>query len=146
MSQANPYAAPKADVEAPPDGTAPVLWNPNAAGAWSLLFTPIFGSILLLKNWRAIGLEDKVRSARIWLIASVVMLIPVMLIGFVGLVYIIVWYFAWQKPQATFVRERWGTDYPRKSWAQPLLIAFACWFVVVLVLFAIAMQMVTVTR
>ena len=78
MSTPNPYAPPTANVEAGENKAAPALWNPNAAGAWSLLFTPIFGSFLLLKNWREIGADDKVRSARTWLIVSVVMLVPSM--------------------------------------------------------------------
>jgi len=49
MSAVNPYAPPAADLEARELGAVPALWNPNAAEAWSLLFTPIFGSILLLQ-------------------------------------------------------------------------------------------------
>ncbi|HYC53774.1 MAG TPA: hypothetical protein VEL28_02435 [Candidatus Binatia bacterium] len=127
MSSPNPYAPPTANVEPRASEAAPALWNPNAAGLWSLLFTPIFGSVLLLKNWRAIGADDKVRRARIWLVVSVVMLVPAMIVGLAGFIYIIVWYFAWQKPQATFVKQRWGDGYPRKSWGWPLLIALGCW-------------------
>jgi raffinose/stachyose/melibiose transport system permease protein len=36
-------------------GPAPVLWNPGAAGAWSLIFNPVFGSILVLMNWQMAG-------------------------------------------------------------------------------------------
>ena len=142
MSSPNPYAPPTANLETRESEAAPALWNPNAAGAWSLLFTPIFGSVLLLKNWREIGADDKVRTARIWLVVSVVMLVPTMVAGLVGFIYIIVWYFAWQKPQATFVKERWGDDYPRKPWGLPLLIALGCWLallaVVVLVVIGLA--------
>jgi hypothetical protein len=55
------------------------------------------------------------------------MFIPTMIVGAVGFIYLIVWYFAWQKPQARFVTERWGSGYPRKSWGKPLLIGFGCW-------------------
>ena len=82
-------------------------------------------------------MDDKVRSARWWLIASILMLVPTMIFGAVGFLYLIVWYFAWQKPQATFVKESWGDEYPRKSWAQPLLIAFCCWFGVIFLVFAV---------
>ena len=138
MSTPNPYAPPTANVEIRESEAAPALWNPNAAGLWSLLFTPIFGSVLLLKNWRAIGADDKVRSARIWLVVSIVMVVPTMVVGLVGFIYIIVWYFAWQKPQATFVKERWGNDYPRKSWGFPLLIALGCWLALAVVLVLVA--------
>lgn len=143
MSSFNPYAPPSANVELRDTTEAPpALWNPNAAGLWSLLFTPIFGSVLLLKNWREIGADDKVRSARTWLIVSIVVMIPAMFVGLVGFIYLIVWYFAWQKPQATFVKERWGNDYPRKPWGLPLLIAFGCWLAVVVVFVMLAVAFV----
>ncbi len=127
MEEANPYAPPQSDTVSPTNSPAPSLWNPDAAGAWSLLFSPIFGSVLLLKNWQAIGREDKVGTARIWLIISIVMLVLTIFVGGVGLIYIIIWYFAWQKPQTKFVKTQWGKDYPRKSWKTPLLIGFGCW-------------------
>ena len=127
MEESNPYSPPQSDTVSPPDSPAPSLWNPDAAGAWSLLFTPVFGSVLLLKNWRAIGREDKIGTARIWLIISIVMLVVTIFSGGIGFIYIIIWYFAWQKPQTKFVKSQWGKDYPKKSWKIPLLIAFGCW-------------------
>ena len=63
MEESNPYSPPQSNTVSPPDSPAPSLWNPDVAGAWSLLFTPIFGSVLLLKNWRAIGREDKIGNS-----------------------------------------------------------------------------------
>ena len=142
----NPYEPPHSDpVPSPvsPVSPAPRLWNPDAAGAWSLLFTPVFGSILLLKNWQAIGREDKIGTARIWLIISIVMFVLMIVVNLainvtifnVSFVidrsflwyYIFIWYFAWQKPQTKYVKEQWGKNYPRKSWKKPLLIVFGCW-------------------
>ena len=143
MSTFNPYSPPAADVETSAADAAPALWNPDAAGAWSLIFTPVFGSALLLMNWRDLGMQEKVGTARVWLIVSVIMLIPTLFFGGIGFLYIIVWYFAWQKPQATFVKERWGKDYPRKSWGKPLLFAVAGWFAAV---FLIGLLMVGLTR
>ncbi|HEX2828158.1 MAG TPA: hypothetical protein VHP37_17520 [Burkholderiales bacterium] len=134
MSSLNPYAPPTASVDARESERAPALWNPNSAGLWSLLFTPVFGSVLLLKNWREIGADDKVRSARIWLVVSIVIMVPALVVGLIGFVYLMVGYFASQKPQATFVKERWGDDYPRKPWGAPLLIAFGCWLAVAVAL------------
>jgi heme/copper-type cytochrome/quinol oxidase subunit 2 len=118
-----------------------MLWNPDAAGAWSLLFTPVFGSILVRKNWKAIGDEDKVRQGAIWLGASIVMLLATIFIGILGFFYIIVWYFAWQRPQAQFIRERWGKDYPRKGWIVPLLAALGIYIAVVVVLTMVIMAL-----
>jgi len=132
----NPFEPPKAALDgvAVVAEDAPVLWNPDAAGAWSLMFTPVFGSVLVRKNWRAIGDEDKARQGTIWLGASIVMLLATIFTGILGFLYIIVWYFAWQRPQAQFIRERWGKDYPRKGWSIPLLVALGVYIAVVVVL------------
>ena len=142
-NDANPFAPPKAvlDGVAVVAEDAPMLWNPDAAGAWSLLFTPVFGSILVRKNWKAIGDEDKVRQGAIWLGASIVMLLATIFIGILGFFYIIVWYFAWQRPQAQFIRERWGKDYPRKGWIVPLLAALGIYIAVVVVLTMVIMAL-----
>ena len=142
-TDANPFAPPKAvlDGVAVVAEDAPMLWNPDAAGAWSLLFTPVFGSILVRKNWKAIGDEDKVRQGAIWLGASIVMLLATIFIGILGFFYIIVWYFAWQRPQAQFIRERWGKDYPRKGWIVPLLAALGIYIAVVVVLTMVIMAL-----
>ena len=142
-TDANPFAPPKAvlDGVAVVAEDAPMLWNPDAAGAWSLLFTPVFGSILVRKNWKAIGDEDKVRQGAIWLGASIVMLLATIFIGILGFFYIIVWYFAWQRPQAQFIRERWGKDYPRKGWSVALLAALGIYIAVVVVLTMVIMAL-----
>ncbi len=125
----NPYAAPKSEVgDQPAGGPAPALWNPSAAGSWSILFTPIFGSYLMKRNWEAIGDEDKARGSRNWMILSILMLFVSALAG-IGLVYLIVWYFVANRPQITYVKERWGSDYPRQPWGKPLGIAFVLWLI-----------------
>ena len=58
MSQENPYAPPTAAVADIGTATAaprPPLWNPGAAASWSLLLSPVFGAILHMKNWQAMG-------------------------------------------------------------------------------------------
>ncbi len=127
MADANPYTPPESDVVTATEGSVPSLWNPDAAGAWSLLFSPIFGSVLLLKNWQAIGRDDKVRAARVWLIFSIVMFSLTIVSVLTGLIYIIFWYFAWQRPQTKYIEAELGKDYDRKSWKTPLLIAIGSW-------------------
>ena len=138
----NPFETPKASLEKQPlnAASAPPLWNPDVAGAWSLLFTPIFGSIIVRKNWIALGEESKARTATIWIIASVLAAIAGALVGFAAFIYIIVWYFAWQKPQATYIKERWAGDYPRKGWLVPVLIALGVWAVLLLAIFLIVLM------
>ncbi|MGH8619875.1 MAG: hypothetical protein ACREUW_19470 [Burkholderiales bacterium] len=125
----NPYATPKAEVAGQPVAdAAPALWNPGAAGSWSLLFTPIFGSYLLKRNWESIGDDDKARGSRNWMLLSILMLFPSVITG-IGLIYLIVWYFAANRPQMQYVKERWGTDYPRQPWGKPLSIAAVLWII-----------------
>lgn len=134
----DPFAPPKASLDTSAEaGTAPALWNPDAAGAWSLLLSPIFGSVLIRNNWRAIGDEAKARTGMVWIVVSVLMLIPAVLFGLSAFIYIIVWYVAWQRPQATYIRERWGKDYPRKGWGLPLLAAVGIYIAAVVVLTAV---------
>jgi hypothetical protein len=126
----NPYAPPGVEmaVEAPTPGSVPALWNPDAAGAWSLVFSPIFGSALVLKNWQTLGQGLEVKLAWMWLAASILLLIIASFVpglSLLNFLYIIVWYFAWQKKQTDYVKKRWGKDYIRKGWAIPLLCALA---------------------
>ena len=122
---ANPYQAPAAELKlhAPEHGAAPELWNPDAAGNWSLFFTPVFGSILIGKNWDALGHADKASRARIWAYVT----LPFALFG-LGMPLLIIWYFSSNRPQARYIKERWGTSYPRKPWGKPLGIAFGVYF------------------
>jgi hypothetical protein len=75
------HAAPEAGRFAPPAATLdadaagreepdldgpPRLWNPTAALAWSLLFTPVFGAWLQAANWRALGQSAAARRSTRW--------------------------------------------------------------------------------
>jgi hypothetical protein len=121
---ANPYAPPVAPLDRPPVPmpAAPAMWNPDAAGAWSLLLTPIFGSTLVWRNWTALGERSRAQMALLWLAVSVVALvIAVLILPALQLPYIILWYFACQRPQTQFIKARWGNDYPRRPWLVPIL-------------------------
>lgn len=114
------------------------LWNPNAAANWSLLFTPIFGSFLQMKNWQALGNSNEASNARNWLFFSIAFILfinlgapfiwsdPVKLDTYprsLGLLYIIVWYFAFARIQPKYVKEKLNDNYQKKSWWKPLTIA-----------------------
>ena len=42
------------------------LFNPAAAAALSILFTPVFGAQLQALNWTALGEPGLARSSRLW--------------------------------------------------------------------------------
>lgn len=124
----NPYAPPTAVIqESVQPEEAPMLWNPNAAANWSLLFTPAFGAYLLMKNWQALGESKRATSAKRWMIASLILLglflifLPAAAMRAVGFSVLICWYFLSVRPQVAYLKERFGTAYPRKGWAKPLL-------------------------
>jgi heme/copper-type cytochrome/quinol oxidase subunit 2 len=118
----SPYGPVKASLQIESGDVAPALWNPDVAGVWSMFFTPIFGSILVLKNWQAIGEESLAKTGRVWLIVSIFMLIPSGFVPLLGFLYILIWYFAWQKKQTKYIEERWAKNYPKKKWGVPVLI------------------------
>jgi hypothetical protein len=159
MPEQNPYAPPRAQVadidELASGESAPALWNPNAAASWSLLFTPIFGAYLHMRNWQALGQPEKAASSKNWIIGSLVCVLLLVIftlflpdskgvdaLGRVfGFALLITWYYAMGKSQQAFVLGKFGKTYPRRGWSRPLLAAvggviafFAFVFVVALVI------------
>jgi len=139
----NPYAPPGVEITVadPVPEAIPTLWNPDAAGAWSLFFTPVFGSYLVLKNWQTLGRQVEVKLAWMWLVASAVLLIPMAFVPRLNLLFIVVWYFAWQKKQTDYVKKRWGRDYIRKGWGAPLLGGVAGLVVYTVIVIAVTLLM-----
>lgn len=138
MNTENPYAPPQAAVsDVTGRDSAPALWNPNAAASWSLLFSPVFGSILHMKNWQAMGDEARAARSKRWAIGSIAFFVALVVLSVVlpdsqamdglsrlaGFALLIAWYYRLGKSQSAYVLARYGRDYPRKGWARPLGIA-----------------------
>ncbi len=114
------------------------LWNPDAIASWSLLFTPVFGSYFVMKNWQSIGDTEKARTAQNWLFISILMVvvsvIPV-IGGLIYLIYLIIWYYACNRKQIKFVKKTWENTYPHKAWlGKPLLFGLVIHIVLLLYL------------
>ena len=149
----NRFAPPKATVEGAYSevGVAPPLWNPNAAASWCLLFSPIFGTWLHMKNWQMLGEQERATSARGWLIAAIAVLFASImlailappglarLIRFGNFGFLIAWYYAAAKPQVRLVKERYGDHYPRRGWLVPIATAIGMIVLLLLVLVVLAM-------
>ena len=116
------YKAPEAELM---DHTATdaAVWNPDAAGAWSILFTPIFGSILVYKNWNSLGETELAAKSIKWIYISVFMAIVAGFVNLIGFIYLVTWYYLSQKEQSTYIRERHANMYNKKGWLIPLSIA-----------------------
>jgi len=106
----------------------PRLWNPNAATAWSLLFSPILGAVLVAKNWTSLGVPQN-RSTAIWsgwAMAVFMVASPFLpdwvTAGTQGIAAGVVAGFYWgvARPQSKFIVDRYGKQYPRKGWLAPI--------------------------
>ena len=124
---------------------APALWRPSCVAVWSLFFTPVFGSWLLMHNWRVLGQVDAARAARRWLFASMLVLALEVLAAaitervngsaplaqLIGLAWLGLWLLAAAAPQWHLVRRRFGRRYARRGWNGALGVAVAwgvvCW-------------------
>lgn len=133
----NVYSAPESNLNLS-RSTDVQLWNPDAAGAWSLLFTPIFGSILVYKNWKTIGDVEQADKAKKWIYISVFMSVVSAVVGVLGIIYICTWYFMSQKKQTIYFKNEYGGKYTRKSWKKPLLIAFSIWLGIIMAIVVVA--------
>jgi hypothetical protein len=129
----------------PDTDEAPALWRPSAVVAWSLFFTPVFGSWLLMHNWRVLGQARAARSAQYWLLASILVLALELLGGaitervngnapfaqWLALAWLGLWLLGAAAPQWRLVRRRFGRRYARRGWNGALGMAvawgFACW-------------------
>ncbi len=103
------------------------LWNPNAAGLWSFLLSPIFGAWLHALNWKSLGQPDKAKICFYWVYSSIAFefaryFLPdiVAYIGFV--VLLVAWWLQSGKEQYKYVKEN-VPNYQKKKWATPLSIA-----------------------
>jgi hypothetical protein len=148
----NPYAPPQAAVgEVPSQAVAPALWNPNAAANWSLIFTPMFGAFLHMKNWQALREEGKARASRYWIIVSAAVFSGLTLLAALqpqskgagplirsaGFILLLSWYFSSARAQARYVKERFGSQYPRCGWGRPLLVALGVFAVFMVAMIAV---------
>ncbi len=114
---------------------APALWNPFAARAWTLLFSPIFGAFLHARNWKALGEMGRAKRSMIWVYAFIGLVVVALftpeavspVIRLIGLGGILAWCLMDAEQQVRYVKKRFGKDYPRKSWGKPVAIAVCGW-------------------
>ena len=123
--QANPSDSPK----------PPSLWNPNAVANWSLIFSPIFGGILVSKNWKTLSENGKAKSSMYWVYANIAFwaIVPIIIAApdkitptfylvptihliwaFLSLPILIIWYFISLRSQAKYVKNTFGKNFIRK--------------------------------
>lgn len=128
----SPTLAPVARIAPPPIQavSAVRLWNPNVAANWSVLFGPVFGSLLHYLNWRQLGESAKAKVALVWVFISVAWIFA--LAGIASLFpeapltwplavsFLVLWYFAGARHQISWVKEHHGNSYQKRSWLVPI--------------------------
>ena len=133
----NPYSSPEnsshlSNSEINNTQPALELWNPEAAACWSLVFTPVFGSIIISKNWRRIGNTEEATYAKNWVYISLIAILGSIVLQFTSLagsigqflpiVFLLLWYFCSAKRQAKYLKNE-SVVYQKKSWFKPLAIS-----------------------
>jgi hypothetical protein len=137
-----PYAS------GPPE--RPALWNPRAAAAWSLLFSPIFGALIHAANWRMLG--DAVRARRNvgWAIGSGVFILFALataalpesklldqVFRFGGIGLLVGWLMSVGNEQNHYVKNSLPHGYDKRPWGRPLSLALGA----LVVLFGLAIAL-----
>ena len=144
----------------------PALYNPTAACVLALLFTPIFGALLQARNWDALGEHGRARASRMWVRTTLWLLFvfvimqavfqnePFMQFG--GLYFLVVTWASWMVTTGWkqigyagglfgrghawgYVRELFGSDYPRERLGRVTIFAGGCWVIYSMVSISIAM-------
>jgi len=129
------------------------LWTPNAVANWSVIFSPIFGGILVSKNWKTLSENKKAKSSMYWVYVTIAFwaavpiliaapdkitpafyLVPTIHIiwAFLSLPILIIWYIISLRSQAKYVKNTFGETFTRKSWKKPLwfgVLVFLGWFI-----------------
>jgi hypothetical protein len=123
----------------------PELWNPNAAGLWSLIFSPIFGTWLHARNWKTLQEEEKYRKSMMWFYGSIAasivsLLLPSKPSTALGLLLLVVWWLMAGQEQYKYVKEKYP-NYHKKRWGTPLSIAVLVLFILSLIFLAVSVDL-----
>lgn len=105
----------------PPSNESVELYNPNAAANWSILLSPVFGSYVLMKNWRTLGNENAAKRSKIWMIALAALIVILSFLDVPAygsaLLLLLVWLFCEQKPQIRYIKAHCPA-YQKKKWGK----------------------------
>lgn len=123
-----------------------MLWNPRAATCWGLLLSPAFSAYIHMRNWQALGQEDKAAEARTWLrlligIVVASCFLPALgnmlghdleLPASTGLVLLLAWHVWGGRGQERYIAAITGGAYVRRRWSGTILSALCVFGAIVL--------------
>ncbi len=115
---------------------APALWNPGAAGLWSLFLPWGRGAFLVRADWGALGETRQAQRAMKWFYAALAFmaLMPIIAVlqgptAWAGLFYLIgnpvallIWNWAECERQRKLLRQLFNNHYPRRGLLLPIVI------------------------
>lgn len=143
----NPYQAPT--VSSNPDQNDDIpLYSPVATAIWSVLLTPLLGSILFEKNWRALGEEEEANKQRIASYCFIAFYALIAFLSFIpsgavfleklppvtGVIVFVTWWLSIGRQHHQYVKNQFGGDYPRRGLVVPVLATIGGLFLAVFVL------------
>lgn len=110
------------------------IFSPNASAGLSIIFGPVFGTFLHMKNWKALGNPEAERNSLIWLSISVILLAVFLALNFIqgfgdftdkGITAFsfwvtVIWYFTSGKKQLNYVKGI-KENVNKKSFVKPVL-------------------------
>jgi hypothetical protein len=121
-----------------PDGQRPALWNPNAAGLWSVLLTPAFGAYLHAANWRTLGQRERAAANMVWVWGTLALMLVIFITLFIpppklvddaiqacGLALLVGWYYTEGRRQTQYVKVTFPDGYTKRGWGRPLALGVA---------------------
>ena len=142
----NPYTAPQSDVDNIVSQDAPALWSPGVAAGIAFFLSPVFGALINMKNWQALGESEKAAASKLWAIGTVAFYVILIALIFLfpnvgaldllsrvaGLGFFIAWYMVSGKDQKDVVEYRYGKTYPKRGWGKPVLYAIGIYVAIVI--------------
>jgi hypothetical protein len=122
------------------------IWNPQAAARWSILFTPIFGAILQMKNWQSLGQAQKARQSFYWALGVATVIIFTFILtllfpesgearaaaSYAPWLSLAFWQVLDAGKQSRYVKAELKGDYDKRGWSKPLTISSTIvltWFI-----------------
>ncbi len=128
------------------------LWNPTMAVLLSLFFTPVFGSLVQMLNWRTLEEPNLEKQSQWWCLAGVGILLgshvfsalypEARVVDTFSVSLLVLYGCGWlllaARTQALYVRKRFPKGYGRKPWHLVLLMALAACVSYVLLGFALS--------
>jgi len=132
-------------INLPPERKAsktPEIWNPDAVGVYSFFLTPVWGSILLSKNWVFLKNHEKAGKARMWgwawlIIVLAYILLPKSVANVPTIVpfilLLIVWYFIVVKEQVNYLKIT-EISYYKNAWLKPLLLGIGSIIIFIMIM------------